>query len=365
MKTIIFITLIFSSISAFAGREGGGGKGFVCRDSNGNVTSVELLDLWEERVIRNRKALVLTGDLQTNLASVIERAKNMYSEADLIKPDGKVWKSSEQTIAELTFTAQGIVGLSDFANVQRFHGVTLADTKDSFEDMVPNQPGCRLEQIARLTNTSQWQINMDLVSKMDQTNLIAFGLHEAIYDFLKIRTAESDSLRVRRIVGRVMSGESFLAIDEQLKKPYIKCSSDISKKVQDLSKIDPFMAIAYFRANNATFYLTQNPRSISPSIRVIVERVGTLVPIDFNHQDVAYFQADPNVTIEQYFKAIHDKTKNKNISISMAGHKDDVEFKTKIQIGFASGLARIQVTDATGLEKDLPELRNLKCDLVK
>ena len=49
--SFLIIASLFShfALAEDGTRDGGGGGAFVCRDSAGAVTSVELLDLWEAR----------------------------------------------------------------------------------------------------------------------------------------------------------------------------------------------------------------------------------------------------------------------------------------------------------------------------
>ena len=176
---VIFFT---SSFTLAGGMEGGGGKGVVCRDNAGNIQTVELLDLWEAENIHHDHIMPSLGSASADLTSAIGRAKNIFSEEDIIRPDGTILKADAEAIDQLTFVAFGVIDPSrNFENVERVRGINLPISNDSYEGALNLNSNCRIEQIATFSHgwghDSHWVVNSDLTDKMNSINLAAFGLH--------------------------------------------------------------------------------------------------------------------------------------------------------------------------------------------
>src|SRR4051812_44942019 len=99
IRLSVFSLIILFAISSLAlGKEGGGGKGVVCRDANKNIRSVELLDLWEAKNLRGQQIVQSTGSFKNDLDLAIERTKNMVAEEEYLKLDGSSYKIAEETV---------------------------------------------------------------------------------------------------------------------------------------------------------------------------------------------------------------------------------------------------------------------------
>jgi hypothetical protein len=237
MKKIIFAFLLgILTIPIFAfglGKEGGGGKGVVCRNPDNSIRSVELLDLWEARKIYGETPLANNESLEKQITNNIDRLKySVQLAADLQVFTGNVtYSESDYFATRLQYVTNFFVKSSPY--VQRLHNVNLSPTNDSFE---PAQPagGCTIEQLVYYIDSASMPhilVNQDLVDLMDRTNQAALYLHEAFYlymrgysDNLFFQTyKEPDSIRVRRAIGYAFAGHAFPSLVALIGKKYVVC----------------------------------------------------------------------------------------------------------------------------------------------
>ena len=199
------------------GSDGGGGKGVVCREADGTVKSVELLDLWEARTIYGRQVLPLTGDFETAFRAAAKRLQNVRFSVSEITGQEDIWFR----------TAQSLLLTRHSAAVHHMRGVSLTLTEDSYEDVRPLETSfCKVEQIVNFKSAPNFTyVNDDLFEKMDLANQVALGLHEVYYNDLREYFGEKNSLRTRRAVGYVMTGGEFKPDYHLFNKPYIECSN--------------------------------------------------------------------------------------------------------------------------------------------
>ncbi len=80
MKTIMTLGILIAttalpqSTRAVDGAvSGGGGKGVVCRNANGSLRSVDLLDLWEGRLLYKETPVQQDGALETDVGIALDR----------------------------------------------------------------------------------------------------------------------------------------------------------------------------------------------------------------------------------------------------------------------------------------------------
>lgn len=227
------IILILTGSLTWAGANGsGGGMGVVCKDSNGEIESVELLDLWEARVIYNRKIIESDEPIETQVESGLQNLKHaIYVDGYSSDCNGNSCKEHgpEAYYRQLYSTAYPF--LDDFnPNVRRLRGVQLSKTNDSLE-MVRPTGQCSIEQLVRYIDTAyggEILINQDLLDRMSNTQLSALYIHEAFY--ASIRThfdfSEKSSLRIRRSVGLIYSGFQFPSWEKFLPKEYYDCRDE-------------------------------------------------------------------------------------------------------------------------------------------
>lgn len=204
---------------------GGGGKGVVCRDANQEILSVELLDLWEARVIYNR---IIPLDSNLSLEDEVDRLLNSVKNSIFsdglwfFGPDEKKGAEAFKEILKIDTDAFLEVG---HPHVHWLEGTVLEPTQDSFEVVKPAK--CKIEQIVRYTDTNQGGdilVNSDLVDRMDDVNKAALYVHEALYAYFR-RGGEQSSIRVRRAVGLASSGYQFINPETDFEggKPLFSC----------------------------------------------------------------------------------------------------------------------------------------------
>lgn len=363
---LYFLVIVSASTLAFAGgMEGGGGKGVVCRDSAGHIQSVELLDLWETKNIRHEQIIPSLGSASSDLKSAINRAKNIFTEEDITRPDGTIIKADTEIIEELTFIAFGVIDPSkNFENVERVRGVNLPISNDSYEGNLTLNPNCRIEQVATFSHgwghDSHWVVNLDLTDKMDNINLAAFGLHEAVYQYLDTYSEETNSLRVRRSVGFVMSGKEFSDIKNKLKSPYIKCSAnDIAKEI-GVSPVDPHYTYLN-RTLTGFVYFTQDPNIIVPKITMVVDKIRSSRLIDFATPSLIS-NINLNTTVPEFFNNLQ-KSKMQ-IKIQAFGNPNDIEFNSEVDFDFLSSSGVVSKIKSTGAGLNPAPVSNLTCELI-
>jgi hypothetical protein len=188
-----------SVATALDGRaDGGGGKGVVCRNPDHSIKSVELLDIWEAKAIHGYNLAPSSGDLQKDIDQAIKK----LAEAT---PFITEWPS-QYLIEDMQAIAKKF--LTDDKSVVHMRGVRLKETADAKELAQPS--GCEIEQIVNYQPLgAPTLMNQDLFETMDETNQAALIVHEAYYTLIRHYTHESNSLRVRRAVGYVFSGQAF------------------------------------------------------------------------------------------------------------------------------------------------------------
>jgi len=340
----VLAAIIFYNSNAFAalGKEGGGGKGVVCRDLNQDIRSVELLDLWEARNVHHLKIVNSTGDLKGDLDLATERSKNVLLE--------ETANFSNETVEQLKFISYGITGFRKFSSMERLRQVDLPLTSDSFEGNLNLPSNCKVEQIAIFYQPSdlgsyRWQINSDLLDKMDNVNLAALALHEAFYAHLGTYGWETNSLRIRRVVGQVMSGKSILSHEDLLNKPYVRCAVD-----------------GTFHALNSHVYFFQNIQLRDPKITMLVTNVRGSRLIDFSHPLLESSQIDFSLDIAEFYYRLNQS--NSMIQITAKGNPQDIEFDTQVNFQMQSGVGIVAKTKVTGGGFKPAPVENLKCQLV-
>ncbi len=215
MRFFYFLLPFIFWSSAFGlagGNSGGGGVGVVCRDSSNKVNSVELLDLWEARVIYGRNLLTTEVPFATQLDDAIEKAKKTFYFPIDVDSYGQNLHGYELTKAAIHYDSESF--LQPSGEAKWLTGVRLTRTEDSFELAVPQ--GCEIEQVVNYIDSfpAQILINKDLFDKMNETNKAALILHESLYRVLRRYSHENNSIRTRRIVGMVMSGNPLPSVHD-------------------------------------------------------------------------------------------------------------------------------------------------------
>jgi hypothetical protein len=224
MKSLLFAALISTfSLHAWAGPSvTGGGKGVVCRDANGAVRTVELLDLWEARTLYHRNIIYSNESAETPVAKAAERFIGERWSAGYPEVTKILKKMNVQDIVEGANLFLGKPSMYSY-KVERLTGVTLMLSEDSFEDAWPSD--CAVEQIVSFRPGVALYLNQDLFDKMNATNQAALMVHEALYSLKRFHAMTiKSSVRARRAVGFVFSGGAFDQFPDE-KIPRYSCLS--------------------------------------------------------------------------------------------------------------------------------------------
>ncbi len=163
----LFFSFYLATQNSFAGHEAGnGGDVVLCRNSKGEVASVELLDFYEARVQRK-----IYNEIDLFSDSHLEIAKKII---------GRLTEHSPIRVKRY------------LAMIESFHsetlflsGVQLVDIPDSENIILPN-PSCSIEQIAIqrspvFPEDKRYTINQDLWDLLDEENRAGLILHEIVY----------------------------------------------------------------------------------------------------------------------------------------------------------------------------------------
>ena len=218
------LLVLFASLSARAGgafNGGGGGQGVLCVDTQSGAKSLQLLDLYEWNLIHpNQPTKKGTGYLRNDLESIFQRLKYSISKISGLKrtegPDDLIdlLRSRSEPFLNPTGT-----------NVIRVRGNKISSTGDDYAITWP--ANCSIEQIVSYQNGEVIYLNQDLFDLLDETNQAALIAHEALYAALRIIDNESNSIRVRRAIGFVSSGQAFSESKVEMPNHVLECTTGL------------------------------------------------------------------------------------------------------------------------------------------
>jgi hypothetical protein len=222
--TLITILNTQSHAATEGGMHGGGGKGVVCRNTDGSIKSVELLDLWEAREIYGREINYSDEPVEKQYKEALTSLRRAIPKFDVSDSQEFSWILSHSYL-------EGGTANSIFKQINK-KNFKLPDTNDAYEEFLPDEStGCRIEQIVTVFDleqprTSKANINSLLYDKLDNTSKAALNLHESLYAALRIIYGEDNSKRTRRAIGAVFSGLAFSDVARYLIKPRVVCSQN-------------------------------------------------------------------------------------------------------------------------------------------
>jgi len=200
---LLALTFVTSSAQGAAGGgDSGGGSVVVCRNSAGEIESVQLLDLFEGKIRHRHKHPVLNLHHMEILEGLIPRLSFAHFETN----EGH-WSFTEELKEELN----ELKLKSEFLP----HGVTLnqpTDLGSSYAIVVPD--GCRVEAAGFREADGTFVIASTLYEPMDEVNKAAFWLHEAVYS-IYTRSNSLDPSEgtwpIRRLVSTVFARNTDLS----------------------------------------------------------------------------------------------------------------------------------------------------------
>lgn len=204
---LVILLMILMSVSVFAKEGGNGGDVIVCRDqTNGEITSVELLDYYEARQMRKFQTIEYPNLSDDEFIDMIGNKIN--SMEDLIflfdADEGKeLLQSIRQYMAEGHSSTPGIL----------FTEEILTDINDSEQLFIPR--GCQVEQIAiwqfqDFPDDPKFIIQADLLKRLSDRDIRGLVLHEIIYKSFYMRSQQDvkplkDSYACRYLHEKIMS----------------------------------------------------------------------------------------------------------------------------------------------------------------
>ena len=213
---ITFMGMTYAASSYAGGTEvGNGGHGVVCRDSSGKVLSVEVLDLYEARILHS-----WTLSLGDPSLSYPDKIKIALSRLQKFSPQRAASDQSE---------------LDTFESEARFlPGVNLELLPDAANVAVP--AGCNLEQIVNqraplVPGDPRYVINGDLWNAMSSDQKAALVLHEIIYREM-IGYGHKYSISARWLVGWMTS----TATQSFTMKDFLTTLQDLAVKTTDIDQ---------------------------------------------------------------------------------------------------------------------------------
>jgi hypothetical protein len=193
LAVLAMIFSIFSSSSALSGVDSsGGGNAVVCRNSEGQIISAEVLDLFEARVLFGRTLVPTQSTAVDHARAMVEKLQAQNINAFL---------SFRDVYFEPVITKAKVLP----------PGLELTPINDSFPPAIPK--GCKVEQLAAYQSDGGLYINGDIWPALDELNKAALYVHEAMYQFLRYHGKAKDSMRARKIVGLAFSDFRFSPIE--------------------------------------------------------------------------------------------------------------------------------------------------------
>ncbi len=190
------------SFELFGGISGGGGYVVACY-KDGEITSVELLDLYEGRIqgLEYEEVESLEGGIE-KLASKIHKTKDFQF-------------TGPKLVQELKRAQQSILFIPE--------GTELMPTNDALPVFKPKI--CQFEQVANYYNDSLIWVDEKLYSKLDARNRLALLVHEVIYSRER-EMGVKDSRYSRRLTALAMSTQDPFVQSLPDKKSFFACSTE-------------------------------------------------------------------------------------------------------------------------------------------
>jgi hypothetical protein len=193
-----------SPITTWAGAwSSGGGNAVVCLDSAGKISSAEVLDLYEGRVL---KGLSYPASTAPYLEQAVAAANSIS-----LKPGLPMFVADyiPKVAAKIKFLPAG---------------AGLRPINDSFEIVVPK--GCQIMQAARFEADDIVYVDSDIWSRLNEQNRAALVMHESLYWVLRLY-GDQTSRRTRATVAHAFAGSKFLDIYDRLPSSIEICQTGL------------------------------------------------------------------------------------------------------------------------------------------
>lgn len=224
MKSFFLAGLMALSLSAIAGEKGNGGYSVVCRTEQGQITSAELLDIYEGRVIYKKNYAVD----QHSVEEVIEIAKSRVADHHAF---------ANKLNRELKLVNENIIFIPA--------GNELEPTDDAFPPI--KKQGCKFEQLANYQDSGELLVSQEIYDHLDNVNKAALLVHEAVYSYRRKALGETTSQNSRKLVAQIISkNPDANAIDRSVSevtsirnKRACGLEGSINERIEECSYVQP------------------------------------------------------------------------------------------------------------------------------
>lgn len=250
MKHLILLTCIFSYLAnathaTAGGVDSGGGKSIVCRNADGKITSAELLDIYEGRILNQRTPLADHATYKEQLNKLVDKVETFGPQP---------FNTHNSFRGQVSGMVSQVVMLPN--------NVHLEPTSDALNAISAPQ-GCKIEQLAiYVTRLGKLLIDAEIWDSIDDTNRAALMLHETIYRILRSEGGETDSFYTRQVVSYYLSVPQAESIDAGVPAEAYECTA--APNAESLSP-------------GASFYIYKNTEGRGPNYFVIQTNVANSI----------------------------------------------------------------------------------------
>ncbi len=181
MKALSIFLIMMSSL-VYAGDKGNGGYSIVCRDNEGPITSAELLDIYEGRILYKKSFVVDQNSVEDLVNVALERVKGWGEFYSILQKEIHLVEKNMILIPE---------------------GNELEPTDDAFPPI--KKKGCKFEQLANYTNSGEVLVSQEIFDHLDNVNKAAMFIHEAIYSIRRKILGDTTSQASRKFTAQLMA----------------------------------------------------------------------------------------------------------------------------------------------------------------
>jgi hypothetical protein len=208
LQSLVLLAALIFGASAFAnGKEGGGGQGVLCTDSNQNRTLVPL-DLFEAQGIWGTQ-IPVSSPIQDEISRVLPNYDLFHAE---MAPNETPFAlpTAPTAVKEQALQSQYESFVSSLRAIPAGTHLTLSNDNGGLILQPPK--GCQLVQVLYYADendeSGQVLVDSDYWNLLSPQSRLAFYFHETIYKSLRF-AIEQSSTRTRRIVGMLLDSKPF------------------------------------------------------------------------------------------------------------------------------------------------------------
>ncbi|MBK9321618.1 MAG: hypothetical protein IPM97_01440 [Bdellovibrionaceae bacterium] len=200
------LCLIVSSISFAGGMEGGGGGAIVCRNTQGQMISAEIFDLFEGRALYGYLPKLDASDYKAQARSIAKEISEAARNSFFIN-------ETERVLDEVRFLPPD---------------ASLNPINDIGSIIKPSN--CEIFQAAFYLPNKRIYFDSTVWSLLNETNRAALIIHEVVYAFLRSSNGDKTSIRARQYVSYLYSGQKLQhKWSEANGEAFEACATSLSK----------------------------------------------------------------------------------------------------------------------------------------